>query len=91
LKISALAGPARAATIEAKEARRCRTRTWRPNVEYGNPEVALGGEVLRSVVGSGVHGIAIEGTDDHDEMDVRVTITAIRGDCAAAAVPTLAP
>ena len=41
-----------------------------PNVEYGDPEIALGGEILRSVVGSGVHGIAIEGTDDHDEMGV---------------------
>ena len=27
-------------------------------------------EILRTVVGSGVHGIAIEGTDDHDEMGV---------------------
>lgn len=29
-----------------------------------------GSEILRTVVGSGVHGIAIEGTDDHDEMGV---------------------
>jgi uncharacterized protein len=29
-------------------------------------------EILRTVVGSGVHGIAIEGTDDHDEMGVFV-------------------
>ncbi len=43
-----------------------------PNVEYGDPAVALGGEILRSVVGSGVHGIAIEGTDDHDEMGVYI-------------------
>ena len=42
----------------------------RPNVEYGDREVALGGEILRSVVGSGVHGIAIAGTDDHDELGV---------------------
>jgi predicted nucleotidyltransferase len=27
-------------------------------------------EILRTVVGSGVHGIAIGGTDDHDEMGV---------------------
>ena len=27
-------------------------------------------EILRTTVGSGVHGIAIEGTDDHDEMGV---------------------
>lgn len=43
-----------------------------PNLEYGDPEVALGGEILRSVVGSGVHGIAIAGTDDHDEMGVYI-------------------
>lgn len=42
----------------------------RPNVEYGDRTVAMQGEILRSVVGSGVHGIAIEGTDDHDEMGV---------------------
>lgn len=42
------------------------------NVEYGDPEVAFAGEILRSVVGSGVHGIAIEGTDDHDEMGVYI-------------------
>ena len=29
-----------------------------------------GDEILRTVVGSGVHGLAIEGTDDHDEMGV---------------------
>ena len=40
--------------------------------EYGDRDVALGGEILRTVVGSGVHGIAIEGTDDHDEMGVFV-------------------
>lgn len=40
--------------------------------EYGDPDVALKNEILRSVVGSGVHGIAIEGTDDHDEMGVYV-------------------
>lgn len=42
------------------------------NVEYGDPQVALPNEILRSVVGSGVHGIAIEGTDDHDEMGVYI-------------------
>lgn len=42
------------------------------HLEYGDPAVALGGEILRSVVGSGVHGIAIEGTDDHDEMGVYI-------------------
>lgn len=43
-----------------------------PNVEYGDPRIALPNEILRSVVGSGVHGIAIEGTDDHDEMGVYI-------------------
>jgi uncharacterized protein len=41
-------------------------------LEYGDPDVALPNEILRSVVGSGVHGIAIAGTDDHDEMGVYV-------------------
>lgn len=41
------------------------------HTEYGDPR-ALDSEILRSVVGSGVHGIAIEGTDDHDEMGVYV-------------------
>lgn len=35
-------------------------------------EAWLSPEILRSVVGSGVHGIAIEGTDDHDEMGVYI-------------------
>lgn len=46
--------------------------TVRPNVEYGDRDVALPNEILRSVVGSGVHGIAIAGTDDHDEMGVYI-------------------
>lgn len=33
-------------------------------------EIAEPNEILRSVVGSTVHGLAIEGTDDHDEMGV---------------------
>ena len=36
------------------------------SLEYGDPAVALPNEILRTVVGSGVHGIAIEGTDDHE-------------------------
>lgn len=44
----------------------------RKNVEYGDAAVALPNEILRSVVGSGVHGIAIAGTDDHDEMGVYI-------------------
>ncbi|KXO99540.1 DNA polymerase beta superfamily protein [Tsukamurella pseudospumae] len=46
--------------------------TDRKNVEYGDRDVALQGEILRTVVGSGVHGIAIAGTDDHDELGVYV-------------------
>jgi predicted nucleotidyltransferase len=42
------------------------------HTEYGDRDVALRGEILRTVVGSGVHGIAIAGTDDHDEMGVYI-------------------
>lgn len=42
------------------------------NVSYGDRDTALANEILRTVVGSGVHGIAIEGTDDHDEMGIFV-------------------
>lgn len=44
-------------------------RTWL--TEHGD-STAPQREVLRTVVGSGVHGIAIEGTDDHDEMGIFV-------------------
>jgi predicted nucleotidyltransferase len=40
--------------------------------EHGDGRTARAGEILRTVVGSGVHGIAISGTDDHDEMGVFV-------------------
>lgn len=40
------------------------------HTEHGDRDVALAGEILRTVVGSGLHGIAIPGTDDHDEMGV---------------------
>ena len=40
--------------------------------EYGDRETAMAGEILRTVVGSGVHGIAIAGTDDHDEMGIYI-------------------
>ncbi|GAB3263942.1 nucleotidyltransferase domain-containing protein [Kineosporia babensis] len=43
-----------------------------PVLEYGDREVAETGQILRSTVGSGLHGIAIAGTDDHDEMGVYV-------------------
>jgi hypothetical protein len=42
----------------------------RGHTEHGDGNVARAGEILRTVVGSGVHGIAIPGTDDHDEMGV---------------------
>ncbi|MBT0770883.1 nucleotidyltransferase domain-containing protein [Kineosporia sp. J2-2] len=41
-----------------------------PVLEYGDREAARAGQILRTTVGSGVHGIAIPGTDDHDEMGV---------------------
>lgn len=40
------------------------------NVNYGPRETVLANEILRTTVGSGVHGIAIPGTDDHDEMGI---------------------
>jgi hypothetical protein len=43
-----------------------------PILEYGDRAAADAGLILRSTVGSGVHGIAIAGTDDHDEMAVFV-------------------
>lgn len=42
----------------------------RPNVDHGDGEVARRNTILRTEVGSGLHGLAIEGTDDHDEMGV---------------------
>ncbi|WP_100349530.1 nucleotidyltransferase domain-containing protein [Luteimicrobium subarcticum] len=41
-------------------------------VSVGDRDVALSNEILRTVCGSGVHGMAIAGTDDHDEMGVYV-------------------
>jgi predicted nucleotidyltransferase len=43
-----------------------------PVLEYGDRAAADAGLILRATVGSGVHGIAIAGTDDHDEMAVFV-------------------
>jgi len=39
------------------------------HTEHGDGSLARAGEILRTVVGGG-HGIAIAGTDDHDEMGV---------------------
>jgi len=47
-------------------------RAGRPNVSYGDRAVALAGEVLRGVVGSTVHGLAIGGQDDLDLMGVTI-------------------
>lgn len=44
----------------------------RPTVDLGDREVARRNEILRAEVGSGVHGMAIPGTDDHDEMAVYI-------------------
>lgn len=44
----------------------------RPNVSVGDKAIALDNEILRTVVGSGVHGMAIPGTDDNDEMGVYI-------------------
>lgn len=43
-----------------------------PNVDHGDREVALANEILRVTVGSGTHGMAMEGHDDNDEMGVYV-------------------
>lgn len=44
----------------------------RPNVSVGDRDIALANEILRSEVGSGVHGMAIEGRDDLDLMGVYI-------------------
>lgn len=43
-----------------------------PNVDLGDRDVARRNEILRTEVGSGVHGMAIAGTDDHDEAAVYI-------------------
>lgn len=48
------------------------TTTTPEFVSVGDRDVALSNEILRTVCGSGVHGMAIEGTDDHDEMGVYI-------------------
>jgi hypothetical protein len=35
-------------------------------------EIAEGGLIIRSLVGSTIHGLELEGTDDRDEMGVCV-------------------
>lgn len=40
--------------------------------EHGDADIARGGEILRTEVGSGLHGTAIAGSADHDEMGVFV-------------------
>ena len=46
--------------------------TDRPNVSHGDRDIALANEILRTTVGSGVHGLAIEGHDDNDETGVYI-------------------
>lgn len=41
------------------------------NVQYGDPLV-LDNEILRTTVGSEVHGIHVPGTEDHDEMGIYI-------------------
>jgi uncharacterized protein len=40
------------------------------HTEHGDAAIARSGEILRTEVGSGLHGIAIAGTEDHDEIGV---------------------
>jgi predicted nucleotidyltransferase len=47
-------------------------QTDEPNVDLGDGEWAQANTILRTEVGSGVHGMAIAGTDDHDESGVYV-------------------
>ena len=42
------------------------------NTEHGDQRIAREGEILRTEAGSGLHGVAIPGTEDHDEMGVFV-------------------
>lgn len=44
----------------------------RSHTEHGDWEIARAGEILRCTVGSHVHGIEIEGTDDYDEMGIYI-------------------
>lgn len=49
------------------------TTLERPNVSYGNKEVALKNEILRSTVGSELHGITIPNDNsDHDELGIYI-------------------
>lgn len=42
------------------------------NVSDGDRDIALGNEILRTICGSDVHGMAITGHDDRDEMGVYI-------------------
>ncbi|MCK9898138.1 nucleotidyltransferase domain-containing protein [Frankia sp. AgB32] len=44
----------------------------RPNVDYGPSDAARAGEILRSVVGSTVHGTNLVGQDDIDQLGVYI-------------------
>lgn len=43
-----------------------------PNVNHGSRAIAFANEILRTTVGSEVHGIAEGGSDDHDEMGIYI-------------------
>lgn len=45
----------------------------RPNVSVGDKIEATQNEILRVTVGSETHGMALEGSEDHDEMGVYVS------------------
>ncbi len=57
-------------------------RVPRDDTDLGQ-RIADDGLILRVLVGSGVHGTAIEGTDDHDEMGIcvepRTTVIGLKG------------
>lgn len=66
-----MAGSAEGADDEGvSEAYRIRREPVDGNVDLGDRDIAPRNEILRTEVGSGVHGMAIPGTDDHDEMGV---------------------
>ncbi len=41
-------------------------------VNYGDRDLALGNEIIRTLVGSTVHGLAIDGQDDRDETGIYI-------------------
>jgi predicted nucleotidyltransferase len=62
-------GPARATTDRGGQ---MAAPDPRPNVDYGPGEAARAGEILRSIVGSTVHGTNLVGQDDVDQLGVYI-------------------